>query len=104
MPGLGLEFYKPMISPREGEFSSSLRKVVNQAMLVFDVASGKIRLILNHLAALFRESGSRFFNAFYRNFENRSHRRTALNKEINVFSVKADHVWFFVRDLESPIA
>ena len=64
MPGQGLEFYKPMTSPREGEFSSSLRKVVNQAMLVFDVASGKIRLILNHLAALFRESGSASLTLF----------------------------------------
>src|SRR5580704_13939334 len=68
----------------------SLRQIIDQPVWISDVASWKLRFVLNHPAALFLEPCFGFLDAFDGNFQNRSKSRTSFNEEIDVWSVEAD--------------
>jgi hypothetical protein len=76
-------------------------QVVNQSEGILHVAAGKVRFILDDFASVPYQPLPCFFYVGYRDFENRPQGRAALDKEVDVFSVKTDHVRQFIGDLES---
>jgi hypothetical protein len=78
-------------------------EVVNQTEGVSYVTSGKIRLILNDLAAVADEPGPSPFYAVHGYFENWSQCRTFFDEQTNIMTMKTDHVRFLVVDLESEM-
>src|ERR1700734_2965713 len=78
-------------------------QVIDEPVWIFDVTSGKIRFVLNYATAFLLEVCLGFLNAFDCNFENRSQGRTSLNKEVEVFPMEADHIWFLIRNLKAQL-
>src|SRR5260370_14623158 len=76
----------------------SLRQVINEPVWILDITSWKVWFVLNSLAALFCESCFSFLNALDSDFQDRFESRAGLNKQIDVFSVTADHIGVFICD------
>jgi hypothetical protein len=70
---------------------------------ILDVASRKIRLVLDDLATIPDEAAAGFFDIGDGNCEHRPERRTALDEQVDVRAVEADHVGRFVGDGEPEL-
>src|SRR5271165_4614660 len=77
------------------------REVVNEAERISDVASRKIRLILDDFATGLYEPEPGFLDVINRYFQNWSQRRAQFDEQVDVRAVEADHIRLLVRDLES---
>jgi hypothetical protein len=71
------------------------RQVVDQAERIFDVASWEIGLVFDDFATVLDEAAFGFFDIVYRYFQYWPERGTALDKQVDVAAMKADHGWRF---------
>jgi hypothetical protein len=59
------------------------------------IYSREFRLVLDDFAAVFHEAARGFLNIFDRHLEDRAQGRAALDEEIDVLAMKADHLRAF---------
>src|ERR1035438_4249422 len=78
-------------------------QVIDQAKGIFDIASGEFRLVLDDFAAPCHEPLFGGFDAVHGDLKDWTKHRAALNEEVDVPAMQADHLRVFAGDLEPEL-